>query len=301
MKKYMAAAVIISITLAAGCNGNASSLGESSSQTDSSTAEVTTTTSAAPTEQPEEVPVTEAAPEQTETTTAVQTEAPQETSAAENPGNYIADWIYGTWSVVSVNGQDYWDHAFANGLTEQSQLVFDSDGTLHATGGKVGVENEYTYKITDEGAEAYYSDGEKAASLVYDPSTDTMTITVPETGDTAVVKRGEYPQPEAGLDYIADWIYGTWDIISMNGGEYWDDEDQKLKMVFTSQGVDVTRGGEVLVSMTYRITDEGAELRDTDGEVFPAVYSPAEDTLTFTLNGDTGVAKRGTASISGGN
>lgn len=116
MKKYMAAAVLITIVLAAGCTGNASSQSESSSQTDSSTAEVTT--SAAPTEQPEEAPVTEAVPEPAETT-AAQTEATQDTSAPEEQGGYIADWIYGTWSAVSVNGQDYWDYAFANGLTEQ--------------------------------------------------------------------------------------------------------------------------------------------------------------------------------------
>ena len=64
--------------------------------------------------------------------------------------------------------------------------------------------------------------------------------------------------------------------------------------VLAANGVDVTRNGEVLVTMSYRITDEGAELRDTDGTVYPVVYSPADDTLTISGNGYTEVAKRGT-------
>ena len=184
MKKYMAAAVLISyIVLAAGCTGSASSQSESSLQTDSSTAEVTT--SAAPTEQPEEVSETEAVPEPAETT-AAQTEATQDTSAPEEQGGYIADWIYGTWSVISVNGQDYWEYAAQN------------------------------------------------------------------------------------------------------------DEDQEKMMIFTAQGVDITSGDRVLRTLNYRITDEGAEIRDTDGAVILMTYSPQDDTLTFTADGYTTVVKRGT-------
>ena len=208
MKKYMAAAVLITIVLAAGCTGNDSSQSESSSQTDSSTAEVTT--SAAPTEQPEEVSETEAVPEPAETTAAL-TEATQDTSAPEEQGGYIADWIYGTWSAVSVNGQDYWDYAFATGLTEQLQLIFNSEEVL-VRNGTVGIEQEYSYAITDAGADIYYSWGEKFVTLTYDPSADTLTM-IDEADNFAVFKRGEYPQ-SAEVDYIADWIYGTWSVIS---------------------------------------------------------------------------------------
>lgn len=296
MKKYMAAAVLITIVLAAGCTGNASSQDESSSQTDGSTAEVTVTTSAAPTEQPEEAPVTEAVPEPAETT-AAQMEATQETSAPEEQGGYIADWIYGTWSAVSVNGQDYWDYAFANGLTEQSQLIFNSEEVL-VRNGTVGIEQEYSYAITDAGADIYYSWGEKFLTLTYDPSADTLTM-IDEADNFAVLKRGEYPQPEAGLDYIADWIYGTWSVISVNGQDYWEyaaqnDEDQEKMMIFTAQGVDITSGDRVLRTLSYRITDEGAEIRDTDGAVILMTYSPQDDTLTFTADGYTTVVKRGT-------
>lgn len=296
MKKYMAAAVLITIVLAAGCTGSASSQSESSSQTDSSTAEVTATTSAAPTEQPEEAPVTEAVPEPAETT-AAQTEATQDTSAPEEQGGYIADWIYGTWSAVSVNGQDYWDYAFANGLTEQSQLIFNSEEVL-LRNGTVGIEQEYSYAITDAGADIYYSWGEKFLTLTYDPSADTLTM-IDEADNFAVLKRGEYPQPEAGLDYIADWIYGTWSVISVNGQDYWEyaaqnDEDQEKMMIFTAQGVDITSGDRVLRTLSYRITDEGAEIRDTDGAVILMTYSPQDDTLTFTADGYTTVVKRGT-------
>lgn len=217
MKKYMAAAVLISyIVLAAGCTGSASSQSESSLQTDSSTAEVTT--SAAPTEQPEEVSETEAVPEPAETT-AAQTEATQDTPAPEEQGGYIADWIYGTWSAVSVNGQDYWDYAFANGLTEQLQLIFNSEEVL-VRNGTVGIEQEYSYAITDAGADIYYSWGEKSLTLTYDPSADTLTM-IDEADNFAVFKRGEYPQ-SAEVDYIADWIYGTWSVISVNGQDYWE-------------------------------------------------------------------------------
>lgn len=296
MKKYMAAAVLIIIVLAAGCTGNASSQDESSPQTDGSTAEVTATTSAAPTEQPEEAPVTEAVPEPAETT-AAQTEATQETPAPEEHGGYIADWIYGTWSAVSVNGQDYWDYAFANGLTEQSQLIFNSEEVL-VRNGTVGIEQEYSYAITDAGADIYYSWGEKFLTLTYDPSADTLTM-IDEADNFAVFKRGEYPQPEAGLDYIADWIYGTWSVISVNGQDYWEyaaqnDEDQEKMMIFTAQGVDITSGDRVLRTLSYRITDEGAEIRDTDGAVILMTYSPQDDTLTFTADGYTTVVKRGT-------
>lgn len=296
MKKYMAAAVLITIVLAAGCTGSASSQDESSSQTDGSTAEVTATTSAAPTDQPEEAPVTEAVPEPAETT-AAQTEATQETPAPEEQGGYIADWIYGTWSAVSVNGQDYWDYAFANGLTEQSQLIFNSEEVL-VRNGTVGIEQEYSYAITDAGADMYYSWGEKFLTLTYDPSADTLTM-IDEADNFAVFKRGEYPQPEAGLDYIADWIYGTWSVISVNGQDYWEyaaqnDEDQEKMMIFTAQGVDITSGDRVLRTLSYRITDEGAEIRDTDGAVILMTYSPQDDTLTFTADGYTTVVKRGT-------
>lgn len=296
MKKYMAAAVLITIVLAAGCTGNASSQDESSSQPDSSTAEVTATTSAAPTEQPEEAPVTETVPEPAETT-AAQTVATQDTSAPEEQGRYIADWIYGTWSAVSVNGQDYWDYAFANGLTEQSQLIFNSEEVL-VRNGTVGIEQEYSYAITDAGADMYYSWGEKSLTLTYDPSADTLTM-IDEADNFAVFKRGEYPQPEAGLDYIADWIYGTWSVISVNGQDYWEyaaqnDEDQEKMMIFTAQGVDITSGDRVLRTLSYRITDEGAEIRDTDGAVILMTYSPQDDTLTFTADGYTTVVKRGT-------
>lgn len=294
MKKYMAAAVLISsIVLAAGCTGNASSQSESSSQINSSTAEVTT--SAAPTEQPEEAPVTEAVPEPAETT-AAQTEATQDTSAPEEQGGYIADWIYGTWSAVSVNGQDYWDYAFANGLTEQLQLIFNSEEVL-VRNGTVGIEQEYSYAITDAGADIYYSWGEKSLTLTYDPSADTLTM-IDEADNFAVFKRGEYPQ-SAEVDYIADWIYGTWSVASVNGQDYWEyaaqnDEDQEKMMIFTAQGVDITSGDRVLRTLNYRITDEGAEIRDTDGAVILMTYSPQDDTLTFTADGYTTVVKRGT-------
>lgn len=239
--------------------------------------------------------MTEAVPEPAETT-AAQTEATQDTSAPEEQGGYIADWIYGTWSAVSVNGQDYWDYAFANGLTEQLQLIFNSEEVL-VRNGTVGIEQEYSYAITDAGADIYYSWGEKSLTLTYDPSTDTLTM-IDEADNFAVFKRGEYPQ-SAEVDYIADWIYGTWSVISVNGQDYWEyaaqnDEDQEKMMIFTAQGVDITSGDRVLRTLSYRITDEGAEIRDTDGAVILMTYSPQDDTLTFTADGYTTVVKRGT-------
>lgn len=64
-------------------------------------------------------------------------------------------------------------------------------------------------------------------------------------------------------------------------------------MIFTAQGVDITSGDRVLRTLNYRITDEGAEIRDTDGAVILMTYSPQDDTLTFTADGYTTVVKRG--------
>ena len=175
------------------------------------------------------------------------------------------------------------------------QLIFNSEEVL-VRNGTVGIEQEYSYAITDAGADINYSWGEKFVTLTYDPSADTLTM-IDEADNFAVFKRGEYPQ-SAEVDYIADWIYGTWSVISVNGQDYWEyaaqnDEDQEKMMIFTAQGVDITSGDRVLRTLSYRITDEGAEIRDTDGAVILMTYSPQDDTLTFTADGYTTVVKRG--------
>ena len=88
-------------------------------------------------------------------------------------------------------------------------------------------------------------------------------------------------------------------MYKRQGQDYWEyaaqnDEDQEKMMIFTAQGVDITSGDRVLRTLNYRITDEGAEIRDTDGEVILMTYSPQDDTLTFTADGYTTVVKRGT-------
>ena len=293
MKKYsvITAAVLCAVILT-GCS--AQEVSESSLPT------VDDTSSAEPTGQAPTEEHSDESPEQTtapETTVPEETTAPAETtSLPENTESYIADWIYGTWSVVSVNGEDYWSYADANGLDGEYQLVFDKDGCQVLTG-TAGLAETMTYAITDEGAELYKDNGYVWVTLTYDQSTDVLYAV--ESGQKIVLKRGGNPrQTEPQVDYIADWIYGTWSMVTVNGQDFWEyacenDISEEYILKFTAQKVDVYSGEELIGTYSYRITDEGAEIFTNDGVRSSCVYDPAADTLTLTEDGITGVLARG--------
>ncbi len=300
MKKYISiTAVLLSAAILTGCSAQ-----EQSSSKQEPTVDVTSlaepTAQAPADEHSDEAPEKTTPLEQTtapEQTTVPETAAPEET--AFQPGNtesYIADWIYGTWSVVVVSGEDYWGYADKNGLDGEYQLIFDEDGCQILTD-SAGLADTMTYAITDEGAEIYKDNGYVWVTLSYDQTMDMLYAE--ESGQTMVLKRGENPrQTEPQVDYIADWIYGTWSMVTVNGEDFWEyasvnDISKEYILEFTAQNVDVYTGEDLIGTYAYRITDKGAEIFISGGTRSSYVYDPAADTLTFTEDGITGVLARG--------
>ena len=306
MKKYATAAVLACSILLSGCSGN-DNRSESSEPDKLPTSDITS--SAEPAAPTEENSVPETMPEQTQADNET-TVPPADTTVPENPGGYIADWIYGTWSTISVNGVDFWTYADANEIDGEHQMVFDKTSCILISGDG-GLDWEFTYKITDAGAALYDEDGSEWAELTYDPSADTLTyVTGGETvvmrrGETVVMRRGENPRQntpqdtqQGGMNYIAEWIYGTWSAVTVNGQDFWKFADEngisgEYILNFTAQNVEVIEGTELRSTLTYRITDDGAEITDAAGNAVPLVYDPSADTLTMTDNGEISVLKRG--------
>lgn len=296
MKKYRAlTALVIAAAFLTGCSAQEQS---SDSSQPEPTSEVTPT--AEPTAQ---APTEERFDEAPEQTTAPETSAPEEISApaetleaSDNTESYIADWIYGTWSVMTVNGADYWSYAGANGFDSEYQLIFDKDGCQRLDG-SAGLTDIMSYRITDSGAELYTDDGEVWAELTYNQTADTLSAE--RFGDVIVLKRGENPRQNAPqVDYIADWIYGTWSVITLDGKDFWDWADEngvsgEYILSFNAQNVEAFVGTEPSGTYYYRITDDGAEIFNDDGSANSLVYDPAADTLTLNSGGITGVLARG--------
>ncbi len=294
MKKYRGiTAAVLAAAILTGCSAQ-----EQNGSKQEPTVDVTS--SAEPTAQAPTEETSGEAPEQTDiamTNAPEETTAPAETaSQPENTESYIADWIYGTWSVISVNGADYWSYADANGLDGEYQMVFDKDGCQILTG-SAGLADTMTYAITDEGAELYMDNGYVWVTLTYDQSSDTLSAV--ESGQTIVLKRGENPrQIEPQVDYIADWIYGTWSMKTVNGQDFWEyasanDISDEYILKFTAQNVGAYSGDELTGTYAYRITDEGAKLTDDSGVIYVLTYDPSADTLTISGDGITGVLRRG--------
>lgn len=295
MKRHsVITAAVLSAALLTGCSAQEESVSSQPEPT------LEGTSAAEPTVQAPTEETSGEAPEQTDipvTTAPEETTVPAETaSQPENTESYISDWIYGTWSVVSVNGADYWSYADENDLEGEYQLIFDEDG-CQVVSGSAGLTDTMTYAITDEGAEIYKDNGYVWETLTYDQTTDMLYAE--ESGQTMVLKRGGNPrQTEPQVDYIADWIYGTWSMVTVNGEDFWEyasanDINKEYILKFTAQNVDVYTGEDLVGTYAYRITDEGAEIFISGGTRSSYVYDPAADTLTFTEDGITGVLARG--------
>ena len=295
MKRHsVITAAVLSAALLTGCSAQEESVSSQPEPT------LEGTSAAEPTVQAPTEETSGEAPEQTDipvTTAPEETTVPAETaSQPENTESYIADWIYGTWSVVSVNGADYWSYADENDLDSEYQLVFDKDGCQVLTG-TAGLTDTMTYAITDEGADIYKDNGYVWVALTYDQSSDMLYAV--ENGRAIVLKRGENPRQTAPqMDYIADWIYGTWSMVTVNGQDFWEyacanDISRECIFRFTAQNVRVYSGDELAGTYAYRITDEGAEIFNDDGTKDSIVYDPAADTLIASIDGITGVFARG--------
>lgn len=289
--------------LLSGCAGNVTTI------EDSQTTETPEITSSEPqSSEPEAITdeISSSAPESSEPEVTTGASAPETTESSEEipetpseipdvTGGYMADWIYGTWSNISVNGQDFWDYADEMGLDGEYQLVFDSTSCQRVSGSK-GVDYTYTYQITDDGVVLYDEDMTVWCSFVYDPSKDTLTYSDGE--NYTEFKRGTNPRKEAGENYEAGWIYGTWSVISVDGQDFWEwadenDVSSELMLEFASDGVRALPSSDTSEKMKYRITDDGAVITYEYGDVV-MTYDSSNDTLTMTDGGIVYEMKRGT-------
>ncbi len=296
---------ILALTvLLSGCAGNAES------SEDSQTPEMPELTSSEPQSSEPEASTDESessAPESTEPEVISDASAAEESDAGSDipvttssdipdvTGGYMADWIYGTWSNISVNGQDFWDYADEMGLDGEYQLVFDSTSCQRVSGSK-GVDYTYTYQITDDGVVLYDEDMTVWCSFVYDPSKDILTYSDGE--NYTEFKRGTNPRKEASENYEAGWIYGTWSVITVDGQDFWkwadeNDISSELMLEFDSDGVRALPSADDSEKMKYRITDDGAVITYEYGDVV-MTYDSSNDTLTMTDGGIVYVMKRGT-------
>ena len=232
-----------------------------------------------------------AEPDSAEVSTEPQTASPAETSEPEE--TYIADWIFGTWSVAAVNDKEYWQWADENGIDGERQLIFDSE-LCRSLDGSGGIADELTYTITDEGAELFSQDGTLWGKMTYDQQADILLLSDGEI--EMILRRGENPRQEQQNSggYIADWIYGTWTAVSIDGQPFgeWAEQNgvtEQYKLKFTPRGCVASGSDEVL---RYSITDEGAEVYNADGSTSVLIYDYINDTLNVTDDGVTGVFKR---------
>lgn len=321
-KKYIAAALLSAAVLLSGCAGNVSRVEDSqdSSAADSSSdvGEPGKGTPKSPeTDNSGQPSSAESAESDDATWSAFTEESAEEVLGSltmESPWGaegYSADWLYGTWSVISVNGEDFWDFAYKNGYDSEYQLTFDSSGGARAIGVN-GDEFLYSYRITDDGARLYDDQFEvKVGSLTYDPDTDLITMT--DTYDCYVMKRGSNPRGGTGENSGADWIYGIWSVTEAEGKEYWkwiDENNPEMGesiIEFTADGARTYAydreddSFSLSDMMSYSVTGSGAVMTDKHGEIYNLTYDSGSDLLTVTVEGYDQVMtmKRGTNPRSG--
>ncbi len=315
-KKYFAAALLSAAVLLSGCAGNVSrvedqqdSAGDSSS--DMRDSEVSTPKSP---ETDKAVQASSAGSDESddagETVDAVLGALTEEsaeevlgTLTIESPwgaDGYSADWLYGTWSVISVNDQDFWEYADANGFENEYQLTFDSSGGARAIGVN-GDEFLYRYRVTDNGARLYDDQLEvKVGSLTYDPDTDLITMT--DTYNNFVMKRGSNPRGGTGENSGADWIYGVWSVTEADGQDYWKWVDENHPEMGESI-IEFTADGARSYSydreddrfflsdmMKFSVTGSSVVMTDEYGDVYTLTYDSAKDLIygdVYTLTYDS--------------
>ncbi|MGN1340675.1 MAG: hypothetical protein ACI4WS_10315 [Oscillospiraceae bacterium] len=305
----IAGALALSVLLS-GCSGSSESSG--SSQT-SGSAEVVSGTE---TSQPEEstAPVdaydlapaastAETAPIQQPEVPAEETEEIPAAQTTESPAanvDYPADWLYGTWSTLTLNGYDYWEYADEQGIDGEVQLIFSSDG-VKVTRGSEGVVDEFSYTVTDSGVAITDKESGDTKELTYDPAADTLSFA--KNNDTVVYIRGTNPRYPGAESHVGEGIYGLWSVVTLNGEDFWTSD----RMVPEQSGesfIEINESGLRTIDnygtdyYEMRLTDTGAEFTTTrDGEDYVLTYDETSDTITAFQksqpDGDTMVMKRG--------
>lgn len=313
-KRYIGIIVVLTLSvLISGCSdGNVS--GTDSSHT-SGSAEVTSNvqevqpeeitadsdlpdvTTAAPTEEsaPEQLPDVPQEDTEEEILGTLTLEAPAQSSG------YSAEWLYGTWSALSLNGFDYWEYADEQGIDGEMQLIFGSDG-VKATRGSEGVVGEFSYTVTDSGVAITDSESGDTGELTYDPATDTLSLR--KNNDSVVYIRGENPRKSGAEISAGAGIYGLWSTVTVNGEDFWTsdrmapEQSGECFIEINESGFRAINNYEATDYYEVSLTDTGTEFTTTlNGEEYVLTYDETSDTITAFQrsqpDGDTLVMKRG--------
>lgn len=311
-KRYIGiiGALALSVMLC-GCSGGNSSVTDSS-QTSGGTESVSNAEipqpedSSAPDEDKNDTPAlstVEIPPEQKEPTAEETEDEILGTLTMESPDvsvDYPADWLYGTWSTLTLNGCDYWEYADEQGFDGEMQMIFSSDGG-EVTRGSDGVILEFSYTVTDSGVTITGNQDGRSSELTYDSAADTLTSVDDDV--TAVFIRGANPRNSGTESSVGEGIYGLWSAVTLNGEDFW-----------TSDRIVTEQSGECFIEIdesglrttdnyatdcyAVRLTDTGAEFTTPrDGVDYVLTYDKASDTITAFQKsqpeGDTMTLKRG--------
>lgn len=307
--KYIGIAGALSLTvLLSGCSGSE----QTSEQSQTSAApEVTTkpqsaapqTTSAESSATESTVPESTAPdPEQETAEFSSDNSGTPEKEPPEASGGYSADWLYGTWSTLTLNGADYWDFADERGIDGEVQLVFDSEG-CDVIRGSEGVVFELQYIVTDSGAEIWENESGDKAVLTYNAAEDTLSVDDGENNFVCI--RGSNPRKNGAQNSAGEGLYGLWSTVTVNGEDFWT-SDRFMQAQTGECLVEINESGFRAINnyecrgyFPLRPTDNGAEFTDPrDGLDYVLSYDAASDAVICYQKsqpeGDTMTLKRGT-------
>lgn len=306
--KHIGIAGVLSLTvLLSGCGGS-----EPSSELPQ-TSEAPEVTSKPQSTEPEAPSAESSAPESASTTSSEQEPAPETAESGEEilgtltvdspneDAGYSADWLYGTWSTVSLNGTDYWDFADERGIDGEVQFIFDSEG-CDVLRGSEGIIYKLDYKVTDSGVMLRDNESGTDSALTYNAAEDTLTLN--DDGNTIVYIRGSNPRKNGAQSTAGEGMYGLWSVALINGEDFWT-SDKLLPEQYGEFFVEINESGMRSINndgftkyFQLQPTDNGAEfIDDRDGMKYTLNYDSTGDTITCFQtdqpDGDKMTLKRG--------
>lgn len=290
MKKYIAAAALASIIFAAGCSqspiAERESLPQSEAVSETADGESADTAASAESASSEEVSA--------ESETAAEFEPLPVSTIPINPHGYSIDWLYGKWSAVAYEDNDFWDYATFEGHEEQPQLTFYDGGVCRPTGGEeIGIIEDYFYQANENGVDLYSVYGDKLMTLTRDLTDDTLSLCFDGNDDSVLTfKHGDYLKTDERFKALQpdEWVYGLWSIETASNMDYWEyaflqDRAGQTLLYFDRQGYcHLTVDDPDVKSLVYRfeLSDEyTVEISEINGEhASTMVYDPSSDTLS---------------------